>query len=456
MENFKKLCSFHFVLVVTLLWANLGVVQAQHVKIGLFNVDATPAIGTPVAYAIVRHIDDSLSARGVVILSKQKPIVLCAVDWIGISNEGQDVRRKKLADAASTTIDRVSVHTLHQHDGAICDFTTERIMKAYGMGGKRIDNDFANKIINRVAAAVQQAVKNAVAVTSIGFGQAKVDSVASNRRVTDKDGIIIPRWSSVTDAFLQAAPEGLIDPWLKCVSFWNKDKPVAILTYYATHPQSYYGQGDVTCEFVGIARNDLEKNLGIPIIHFNGASGNITAGKYNDGSIPRRMVLARRIEDGMRKAWLNTKRYPISDKNIAWNHTNISLPLGNNIVKSDLLKRLNNDSLNVDLKYLAAEKLAWYERCKSGHQVTISSLKLGNIWLLNIPGEAFVQFQLAAQKMRPDEYICTAAYEEFGPGYIGTKDAYSQKGGYETSDIASGTAPEADSVLIRGMRTVLK
>ena len=50
-------------------------------------------------------------------------------------------------------------------------------------------------------------------------------------------------------------------------------------------PKVITGKGDVTCEFIGIARNRREKSLGgLPHIHFNGAGGNITSGKYNDGT----------------------------------------------------------------------------------------------------------------------------------------------------------------------------
>jgi len=45
------------------------------------------------------------------------------------------------------------------------------------------------------------------------------------------------------DAALRAEPEGLIDPMVSLVSFWNGDQPVAVLSYYANHPQSYYRLG---------------------------------------------------------------------------------------------------------------------------------------------------------------------------------------------------------------------
>ncbi|TKT86565.1 hypothetical protein [Dyadobacter frigoris] len=431
---------------------------AGQIRVGVFNVDATPPVGSPVAYAIARSITDPLSARGIVILSDQKPIVLCAVDWIGISNEGQDMWRQQLAEAANTTIDRVSVHVLHQHDGVRCDFTIEKILEQYGLGGTSIDNAFVIKVINNVAAAVTEAVKNAQPVTHIGFGQAKVDSVASNRRILGADGkVAIIRWSSSKDPAAIAAPEGLIDPWLKSVSFWNKDKPIVVMSYYTTHPQSYYGKGDVTCEFIGIARNAREKSLnGVPHINFNGASGNISAGKYNDGSVPMRPVLAARVETAMKKAWDSTKKTWISSDDLSWKNVGIILPLGKNIVEDDLRKRLSNEKATLSERYRAAEKLGWYQRSMAKTTVNISSLRLGKVWLLNVPGELFVEYQLAAQKLRPNgEYVCTAAYEEYGPGYIGTKIAYSQ-GGYETGDIVSGVAPEVEDVLTKAIKQVLK
>lgn len=429
---------------------------AQQLKIGFFEVNATPPAGSPVAYALARSVTDSLSARGIVVLTGDKPVVLCAVDWIGISNEGQDEWRRQLASAAGTSIDRVSVHTLHQHDAPRCDFTIERIMASYGMAGRSIDNEFVSRVIARTAEAVKKAVRQAAPVTAVGWGQARVDSVASNRRLVDKEGNVSTRWSASTDPVLRAAPEGLIDPWLKCISFWNGPRPVALLTYYTTHPQSYYGDGDVTCEFVGIARNSIEKQLGIASIHFNGASGNITAGKYNDGTVQQRIVLARQVEAGMMKAWRNTKKFRISAGQVTWKNVEVALPLGRNLVETDLRGRLKNDSLNIHEKFRAAEKLAWFERSHAGHKVNISSLRIGKVWLLNIPGEAFVEYQLAAQKMRPRDIVCTAAYEEYGPGYIGTREAYFQKGGYETSDIVSGVAPEVESILLDAIRTVLK
>ena len=89
----------------------------RSLHIATFNVDATPPIGSPVAYAATRKIEDPLSARGIVVFGGGKPIVLCAVDWIGIGNGGQDVWKEKLAQAAGTTADRACQIAAREHDG---------------------------------------------------------------------------------------------------------------------------------------------------------------------------------------------------------------------------------------------------------------------------------------------------------------------------------------------------
>lgn len=442
--------------VFLLACCTLTLVADDSLRLATFNVDATPPIGSPVAYAPTRKVLDPLSARGVILLARdQKPIVLCAVDWIGIANGGMDAWREKLAAAAGTTTERVAVHTLHQHDGPRCDFTSEAILAQRGLAGKKYDIVFCRRIIERTAEAIHQSLEESRPITHIGMGKAKVEKVASNRRILGPDGKVkIIRWSKSTIPAAIAAPEGVIDPWLRSLSFYNGDKVLAVLTYYATHPQSYYGQGDVTSEFVGIARSMREKQVPSLHVHFNGASGNVAAGKYNDGSREMRPVLARRMAEGMRHAWENTRRVPVSAGDVSWRSMEVMLPLGTHLVADKLLKVLDDPKSDIKDKLTAAKHLAWLQRNKSGVPVTVSCLQIGEAYIVHMPGELFVEYQLAAQQMRPDKFVCMAAYGEYGPGYIGTKAAYSQ-GGYETSERASRVSPDVEAALINALHDML-
>jgi hypothetical protein len=80
---------------------------------------------------------------------------------------------------------------------------------------------------------------------------------------------------------------------------------------------------------------------------------------------------------------------------------------------------------------------------------------MGDASILHLPGELFVEYQLAAKAARPDRFVAMAAYGDYGPGYIGTAEAYAQ-GGYETSPTASNVAPEVEGALLGAIRKLLR
>jgi hypothetical protein len=100
-------------------------------------------------------------------------------------------------------------------------------------------------------------------------------------------------------------------------------------------------------------------------------------------------------------------------------------------------------------------KLAFLKRAKkAGYPVELTCLQLGSVYLLHLPGELFVEYQLAAQALRPDDTVCLAAYGDYSPFYIGTEVAYSQ-GGYETEPRSTHVAPGVEKVLLAGIREPL-
>ncbi|MCE9532809.1 MAG: hypothetical protein K8T89_17060 [Planctomycetes bacterium] len=428
------------------------------IQVATFDVDATPPIGSAMAYESVKRLDElTLRCRGVVIIGAGKPIILCAVDWIGIANEGHDLFREGLAEAAGTTRDRVAVHTLHQHDAPGCDFTAERLMRDLKLKNfERFDGGFHRDVIQRAAKAIKGALATAQPATHYGWGVAKIKEIASNRRILGPDGKVrAVRYTATKDPALRAEPEGVIDPELSMLSFWNGEKPIAVISYYACHPQSYYriGTGAPSPDFPGIAR--FIRGQAVPEtlhVHFNGAGGNIGAGKYNDGNRENRLILAQRLADGMKQALVDTKKLPLADTDIGWETAPVKLPVAPHLKQDDLIKDLKTEPAR---GYVSkADQLAWVVRCKSGHAIDIACLRVGQSRVVHLPGELFVEYQLAAKKMRPDLHVAMAAYGDYGPAYIGTTAAYAE-GGYETSQRASNVAPEVEPVLMNAMKQLL-
>jgi len=439
--------------------ANQDRPPAAGIELATFDVDATPPLGTRMAYNdVIRDADLPLRCRGIVLLGAGRPIVLCAVDWIGIGNAAHDAFRTALAEAAGTSADRVAVHALHQHDAPQADFTAEAILADLGVTShRRFDGDFPRRVIAAAAAAIKAAVPRARPVTHAGFGASPVAEVASNRRLIGADGRIRGwRASATRDPALRAEPEGRIDPLVTTLAFFSGAEPVAVLTSYASHPQSYYRTGVPGPDFPGIARLLRSQDLPAALhVHFAGAAGNVAAGKYNDGTPANRVVLATRLAAGMRQAFAAAEaaRRPLGPADVGFAGVPVVLEPRPDLDREELVARVKN---NPDRGTLAAaDALAWLTRAAERRPILVTCLRVGDVKMLHLPGELFVEYQLAAREMRPDLHVMVAAYGNYGPGYIGTARAYDE-GGFEVDPASSFVGPQAEPVLMAAIRELLE
>jgi hypothetical protein len=419
-----------------------------------FSSDATPPLGHPLCGGWImpaRGTDDPLRAFGIVLLSAGKPVVLCSVDWCGLRNDGYRVWRAALADAAHTTPERVALHCIHPHNTPFADVGAQKLIAAAN-GPPSLDLKFYDKVVRDSADALRKSLAHTRAFTHVGTGAAKVEKVASNRRVLGPDGKVkFTRTSATKNKVARDAPEGLIDPTLRTLSFWDGETPLAALHFYATHPMSYYGDGRVSADFCGLARQKRQdEQPGVFQMYFTGAAGNVTAGKYNDGAKENRPILRDRVHAGMVEAWRHTKRTPVTGW--AWHVEPVKLPPRTeaSFGAEQSTRDLNNPKQTNARRNNAAFQLAWLAR--KDVPIEITALDFGGVTTLHLPGEPFIEFQLAAQKLRPDATVCVAGYGDDGTGYIPTADAYTQAG-YEPTVALTG--PGSEAILLRAMAKVL-
>ena len=421
-----------------------------------FRFYVTPPVGHPLCGGWIKPMvdcDDELEAIGFVLLGAGQPIVICAVDWTGILNEAHVAWRSALAEAAGTTPDRVAVQCVHQHDAPFVCLYAEKLVAAQEAGLKVVEIDFFNSCLDRAKRAIKVAIPLARSVTHIAHGQARVEQVASNRRVsigpTGKVGKM--RGSSCRDAELIAMPEGLIDPLLRTVAFYIGDEKIVACHYYATHPMSHYGQGHVSSDFVGLARKQIQREQpACTHVYFTGCAGNIAAGKYNDGSPEARLQLTQRIYNGIVAAEKSLQRTPV--QRASWT-THEILPPTNPVFVARKLKELLAGQQNAAANRIRpAMTLGWIDRLEKQIPVTLSALHINDTSLLHLPAECFVEYQLRAQQNSPSRFIATAAYGDGGPWYIPTKEAYPQ-GGYEVS--VANCADTVDDILTTGIKSLL-
>jgi hypothetical protein len=398
-------------------------------RIAAFSADVTvpPGHGMMGGAWLSKTVADPLEAHGITLLGADAPIVFVSVDWCEIRNEAYFRWQTALARAAGTTPERVMISTVHQHDAPVADLQAERLLRERKLAGTVCDLEFHEIAVTRVADAAREAVQRSRPVTHVGCGQSRVEKIASNRRYVLPDGSIrFDRNSSTINKAAREADEGLIDPWLKTLSFWNGPEALAALSFYAVHPMSYYGQGEVSADFPGLARRARQaQTAATRQIYCSGCSGNLTAGKYNTGAHENRPVLARRLQSAMAAAWTDTRRYPL--RSFEFRSLPLQLePRDDAGFSLDDLENKLTPATKPFQQCLAAMGLSWRQRLASGRPIEMPVIDFGSALLLLLPGETYVEYQLAAQALCPDKFVCVAGYGDGATGYIPTEKHWAE------------------------------
>ena len=382
------------------------------------------------------------------------PIVVVALDWCQCNNHSYDRWREVLAEAAGTTRQRVFLATVHQHDAPICDLRAQELLDQVGKKGWNCDPLFHEEAVQRTAKALKESLRNPRRVSHLGLGQAKVDRIASNRRIVTPEGRVHWGRSSASGDLYGKEPEGEIDPWLKTLSLWDGDKPVVAWSCYAVHPMSYYGRGQVSADFPGMARARRQKDdPEVFQMYFTGCAGDTTAGKYNNGDPANRPVLADRLYQAMLAAWKDTQRYPLEKVEFR------SAPLyfaprdEGKFTIAKMKEILADEKANRWERISAALGLSWRERLAAGRPIDVPCLDFnaGQALFVILPAESFVGYQLAAQRLRPESFVMVAGFGDGAPGYIPTDSCW--KEGY--NDEYCWVAPMTDRPILEVLRQVL-
>ncbi len=448
--NLRARTSF---ILVPLLFFSMSVAHGEELvyHVAPFEADITIPIGHACmggGVADATEIVDPLYAKGFVLLGTEKPIVFVVLDWCQVNNDSFERWRDILAESAGTSPQRVMLSTVHQHDAPICDLTAQKMLDEYGMKGANCDAEFHETAVQRTAAAIREAIKSPRQVTHIGLGQAEVDRVACNRRVVSPEGHISwNRGSASGDIY--GAPVGEIDPLVKTISLWDGDTPVLAWHTYAVHPMSYYGNGSVSADFVGMARDRLQKETPeVFQIYVTGCAGDTTVGKWNEGAPKEnRPILADRLYQGMRAAWDATKTRPLGP--IEFRCAELLLPpRDEGIFTIYAMKRILADEKESRWSRVsAALGLSWRKRIETPIDVPCLSFADGAAMHVILPSEAFVGYQLTAQKLAPESFVAVAGFGDGVLGYVPTDQCW--KDGYD--DHYCWVAPMTERLIVAAM-----
>jgi hypothetical protein len=448
----RLLATTSLCLIVACFCLATSIQAANELRVATFCCDVTPPLGQPMFDGDpLRIVEEPLLAKGIVLQAGTDRYVICAFDWCEMCNGSHDQLQKVLAAAADTQPSHVAVQALHQHTAPLVDSDAQKLLAKIGAGELMLDPKVLSEFERRLTAAVKQSLAELEPVDQIGIGQARVERVASSRRPVDTAGKLHIRWSVCLDQTLQTLPEGHIDPYLKTITLARGRKPLVRLHYYATHPQTKFSDNRGTSDFPGMARERLQRKEGVFQIYFTGCGGDITVGKYNDGSKKCREQLANRLFAGMEASIAATKLLPVGP--VRWRTTPfVLIPRTDpGHTMADYAGRMSNPKIRPsDRVYPGALRVAFLNR--SQQPIQLNSLEIGNVHILHLPGEPLIDFQFYAQGLKPNDFVAVAGYGDCATGYICPEKAF-REGGYEPTD--SCVKPESEAGLKKAIANLL-
>ncbi|MBL0346216.1 neutral/alkaline non-lysosomal ceramidase N-terminal domain-containing protein [Candidatus Villigracilis affinis] len=315
-------------------------------KIGYAQTVITPSLDKPVYLAgfgqnrRAETVHDDLYARALTIQTEEITLVLVALDLIGFFQ--QDMKDVVEALKVSDVNLHVVIASTHTHHGP-------DTMGLWGPDDKTcgVDSDYMFAIKKKIVDTINASLSD-LKPASAKWTSVHVSGLAKNAR----------------------NPE-ILDDELTLLQFAADDgKPLVTLFDFPCHPEVLWEHNpNITADYVGYLRDEVEKQTGAPCIFFSGALGGMMTPDVKDHSFEEAEFMGRKLgEEGVKALdAVNSEQYSV----VGIQKKEIKAKLTNPLYKVAFLRKLIPDV-----------------RDRKGYLTTeVNLIKIGGLWLATVPGE---------------------------------------------------------------------
>lgn len=429
-------------------------------KCGLAKVDITPAVGTELCGHFRTDlkstgIHSNLYAKALVLNDGEKEIVLVSCDLLGVTSTLVSSARKRIEELTGIKSENVMISCTHTHSGP-----GSMPLRVIG----KSDETYQEQLVKKIAGAVYLASENMKEAT-IGLGTG-IEDLAASRRVKWPDGSIRFDWLDPN-----VPPKEPIDKELKVITVRDEcRKTLCVVINFACHPVTIGGKAFnlISSDFPGVATSLIEKVKG------NGAIAMFFNGAYAD-THPRKDVVPgynyySQIEGDELTTTIGTilgaAALKISETTLT--RSNVSIDICSEIVRAPLEKLPTEEELKEKIPkekqrlkelmkanapsyelFWLKQRLDWYDYLlelysqgkgfESHEDLEIQVIRIGDIYIVGIPGEVFSRIGLEIKRRAKDEIgtdkVLVFALTNGNVGYIPAEEDYTiapvGKRGYE-------------------------
>lgn len=378
-------------------------------KAGCAKVDITPPVGVWLSGYSSRNkpsegISDELYAKALVLDDGQNKIAIVSADLLWVPLETTNEIRELVKQKIGIPENNVLICATHTHFGPKID----KIRKDWpDTPNSKVDKSYVEKLTKRIAESILTAAKKLKPV-KLGVVKGDISEIVYNRRTKKPDGKV-----AMTFRLPPADPNlvfGPIDPQVGILRVEDTSGAfVGTIVNYACHPvcgatdnQEFYS---ISADYPGYTSRVVEQMEGGICLFALGTAGNMNPvriegenhrsriGKALGGEVLRRLQFVSTSEDIALKALKKQ----------------VTLPL-----KKDLPAERIRD-VNKPEEIIATE---------------IQVLRIGDIYILGLPGEVLVEVGLEIKKKAGIENLFIISLSNDACGYVCLSQAYDE-GGYE-------------------------
>lgn len=418
-------------------------------KAGCAKVDITPPVGIWLSGYSSRNkpsdgISDELYAKAIVLDDGQNKIAIVSTDLLWVSLDITAEVRSRIKEKIGIPEKNVLICATHTHFGPKID----RVKKNWpDAAASEIDTSYVRNLSKKITGSILMAYKNMKAA-KIGAVRGEIPEIVYNRRTKKADGLVQMTFSlppeiietrrieqdqegavRVTFTLPPEGPKllfGPVDPdvWVLRVEDINGDI-IGSIVNFACHAVSGSAYSDwfysISADFPGQTTKVVEQVEGGICLFTSGTTGNIVPLKRGRG--PRYQI-------GKALAGEVLKRLQL-------------VPVSNDIC----LKAVKREIKFPVKQTLSPDKIIHAEKTKEYLATEMQVLRIGDIYILGLPGEVLVEVGLEIKKRAGLKNLFIVSLSNDAIGYVCHSQAY-EEGGYEPG---SGTnlAKGAGEIMIK-------
>lgn len=411
-------------------------------RCGAGKSNITPWLGTQMAGSFSHResddVHDELWAKSIVIENDETTIAVVVCDLIVAKKEDLDRAKQRACELTDIPVDNIFISCTHTHSGPA----------TVGILGVDREDEYMDWAVTKIGDSVKIA-QNRLQPALFGHASGSCPEEVHNRRWHMKDGSVVMNPGYENPDLVR--PAGPIDPEVAIGVFLDHERrPIAALCNYALHYVGAQSGLATSANYFGLFDRALQRMAGDDFIAImaNGCCGDINNCDFTRPAPPHPepFFQAQRVANVVASraygAWQTIWDYePEPELAVATEMMEFSRrePAPEQLQQARKDIERQDEIEHRDWVY-AREILAVSDEPVT-RQTPIMGLRIGDMGIVGLPGEIFVEYGLQIKAKSPLQRTMTVELANDYLGYCPTDRAL-KEGSYETELARSAKAAE--------------